>query len=744
MIEYNSIVFEYSFFVKQELPEERTVEFRKIFALAPDKRVEYLRKIYLDSPVGRGEKRPFYYSGDRWMTLSFLDGWQRYAGQPTTVLRRAYSEAYVLDCSKPLIDPREMLVGRPDHEPYTPQEQQRFDQLYAAFTSSPTISKRGRADHLTLDYEKLLRVGVDGVLKEIDERCGKLPPDDSEHFDDNLAKREFYEGCRAELEALLRYTERYASRAREMAKELPEYAETLEEIAATLDRVPRYPARTFREALQSVHFFTFNLAGLYQAGRPDKYLLPYYEADRKAGILSLETAQFLVDQYCMLMNTYVPSTAAVSVMIGGSYGDGKPVANEVTALFLNSVSHTHMAEPNLCLALTDAEKSPLLDHALRLLANGETHPALYNDKAIVRSLIEHGVSEKLAHDYSNTACVEISVNGKTNAWTTCPWVNLAQPLLTVLEKKKYDNCEEIFQAYTEEVQALLLRENNLMGQLQMERARNGAMPLRVSCLVEDCLARGKSLAQGGARYNPVFPAFVGMANVADSLSAIDYVVYKEKRASLENFLVILKNDFEGEEALRQWIVNRTPHYGNDCPEADRWMQRLMKMLEDFCATLPTFRRSQVVPGAFSFSQHAVLGRKTGATPDGRKAGTALADSCGAVQGRDKLGPTASLLSATCWKEEAFIGGVALNMRFTKDMILSRDGENIRSLLATFLERGGVQIQINTADVEALRKAQENPEQYADLLVRVGGYSDYFVRLPRELQNDIMARTMHAQ
>lgn len=716
------------------------MDYQYIFALNPDTRLDYLRKLYLDSPVGRNENRPFYYSGDRWLTLSFLEGWEHFRDKPTTVLRRAYSEAYVLDCSKPLIDSQELIVGRPDFEPYTAEEQKKFERLVEAFPMMPSISRKGRTDHLALDYAKLLRIGVEGLMQEISERSNALCLDGGSTYAQNLAKQEFYEGCRVELEALLRLADRYAQHARALAKEIPEKAESMMEIARIMERVPRYPATTFREALQSVHFYTFCLFGLYAAGRPDRYLLPYYEADRKAKRITLEEAQLLIDQYCMLMNTCVLSSAAVSLMIGGSDKTGLPVENELTALFLNSISHTRMAEPSIGLCLTDTKPSPILKKALNLLAEGHTHPALYNDKAIRESLVSYGVLREDTSDYINTTCVEISISGKTNAWTTCPWINLAQLLLDTMHLKRYENIEELFEAYVHCIRNHVQTENNLMSRLQMERARNGAMPLRVSCLVDDCLERGMSLAQGGARYNPVFPTFVGLGNVVDSFSALEKIVFIDKQVDFDVFVDILDQNFENHELIRQTILDRVVHYGNDDFIADRWAKRLTKLLKDSCVGLPTYRGSSVVPAIFSFSLHGVMGEHTGATPDGRKAGMPLADSCGAVQGRDIEGPTASILSVTCWNNAAFIGGIALNMRFTRDIMLAQNGEAVRALIQTFFERGGVQLQVNSADTEVLKAAKERPEEYGDLLVRVGGYSDYFVRLPEKVQNEIIERT----
>lgn len=716
--------------------------FEHIFALKATMRINDLREAYLQGPL-QTQTHSFYYSGDRWMTLPFLEGWLKYRDEPTTVLRRAKTEAYVLDCYKPIILDGELIVGQMDHQVLTDEEQARFDHLNEMFRMSPYIHHKGRTDHLCLDYTKLLRVGVNGLLDEIRQRRSQLDFAARKTFAQNVEKDEFYEGAIIELEALLRMAERYAVHARKLAETAsPERAAELETIAQIMEHVPAQPARTFREALQSCHFYTYHLFGLYPGGRPDQFLYPFYRRDVDAGILTQAEAQELIDNYTMQFSQFAFSSSACGYMVGGRDANGQAVNNELTALFLNAIRHIRMALPGPAFAICKETSEELIMEALRLLEEGHTHPALYNDEAITASLINYGIDPADAHNYVHTTCAEITICGKSDTWTTCPWHSLLRIFMEQFEALEFDNVETLYQAFEQAVRREVEEGSMLQARIQMERARNGAMPLRVSCLVDDCLARGSSLAQGGARYNWVMPTFVGMANVVDSLVAIDHVVFREKRATLAELRQILAENFDNHEVLHSWIMNCVPHLGNAQNECDVWMVRLMKMLDEVCQDKWTYRNDITVPGAFSFSLHDRFGNQLGATPDGRLAQRAVANCPLCMQGCDTTGPTALLLSGTNWSQPRFLGGVVGNLMLTRRIFEGNGIHAVRSLLKSYFDRDGIQLQINVVDRAVLKEAAEHPEEHRNLVVRVGGYSEYFTRLSPELQQDLIMRTPH--
>ncbi len=709
-------------------------------------RILALREIYRKSPVAlrmKGQLRENYYSASRFQTLYFLEGWEKYRSEPTTLLRRARAEAEVLYRSRPILEEGELLTGQPDFLPFTPEEQARYDRLQEAFTAcSPFMDRAARRDHLALDYEKLLRVGVNGLVREIRDRLASLPDDTPGTVRENTEKREFYTGCLIELDALLDYASRYAREAERQAAvaENPARRRELADLAEVLRRVPAEPAGTFYEAVESVHFYTFSLFGLHPLGRPDRYLLPFYEADLSAGRLDRALAQELIDSLCLLMATYIRPDLANSLMVGGTLPDGTPVENDLTWMFLTAADHIRMPDPGTALCVSEKTDEGLLRYAVSLLARGVTHPAIYNDDELRAALLAAGCSPEDSCNYINTTCAEITVIGKSNLWTTCPYHNALRYLEEVLrERQDFADTEDLFAAYGEKLRLETEAWNRRFDLLYLERSRSGADPLRSSCLVDDCLRTGKSLAQGGAVYNGISPSYVGLPNAADCFAAIEKLVFKEKRLSLSDLVGATARDFQGDEAILS-LISRSPRYGNDLSEADVWMRRITDKIWEICSGAFNIRGGPVLPGVFCFDRATYCGAEVGATPDGRRAGAPLADGVGAVQGRDLSGPTAALNSATSWDHRPFLGGVVMNLKLRRDLMTEEKQSIVAALIRSYLSRGGQQLQISAVDLGELEDAVKHPEAHRDLLVRVGGYSDWFVRLTPEIQREVISRS----
>ena len=274
------------------------------------------------------------------------------------------------------------------------------------------------------------------------------------------------------------------------------------------------------------------------------------------------------------------------------------------------------------------------------------------------------------------------------------------------------------------------------------RAKNSVNPL-LSCFVNDCLARGKDIEAGGARYNWIMPSFVGIANLVDSLYALKQVVYEEGRYTVCGLKKILDRNFEGEEALRLELLHTIPKYGNDDDEVDAYFGRITSHIVEECKRYRAiFSEGRLIPSAFCWVVHEIFGRETGATPDGRTAGFPLGDGSGPCQGRERRGPTASILSSTKWDHRELIGGVAVNMKFSKSNLGPGSVSVLQALVKTYMERGGFELQINVTDRKILEAALRDPQEYEDLVVRIGGYSDYFVRLSTEMQQELLLRTEH--
>ncbi len=674
-------------------------------------RVEKLRAEYERCPM---MAHRLSYAKERRQWLLFRRGWEEHPEIDHMILRRAYADAYVVAHMQPVFTEGELLVGQPDFTPLTPAEEAEMRQPL----SCPIPDVPGRTDHMSLDFEKLLRLGVNGMIGEI-----RAKPD----ADTNP----FYVGAAAELRALLTLAERYSQEA---------LTRGWDDIADVLRNVPANPARTFREALQSIHFYSFSLWGLYQAGRVDRYLYPYYRHDIDAGILTVEEAQELIDCFCLMYSTYITASSSVGFMIGGRDRAGNAVENELTWLFLNSIPHTRTADPSIGLCVTEETTPELMLEACRIIGEGCTHPAFYGDKLITESLLANGHPIEDARDYIHCCCVEITAAAKSAIWTVSPYHNLLQLLLDVLsETESAEDLEAILRQYEIRLRQTVRAGNDQENRWQAYRAENGGEPLRVSCLVDDCIARGKSVNEGGAVYNQIQPDFLGIFNVVDSLAAVETLVFREKSLTLSALNRILAKNFEGHEALRHRIHSTLPHFGNNEPLTNRLAARLTEMIADACRPLSTFRGAAVNPAAFSYNEHIRHGANTGASPDGRLAGEPLCDGTNPVQGHDTEGPTAMLLSAMSWNHAPFLGGIAFNLELAESQARP---EVIRALVESYIAGGGMEIQINVVDKSVLEDAKQHPDKHRNLVVRIGGYSDYFTRLPAALQDEIITRNRH--
>ncbi len=710
-------------------------------------RIKKVKEIYSAFSV-QTEDRPFYYSGDRWISLGFLEGWLKNYRTPSTKLRRSLAEAHELDCAMPVVDEHELIVGKVYFPKYDSAEQERFNTLLESFKMSCSSKEmegvRARADHIALDYEKLLRVGVSGVLEEIKQKKKELDFSISDNLYDFsvIEKNEFYDCCIIELEAVLRLAKRYSNYALELSKTTDEPRKSeLIRISKILENVPKNPARNFYEAVQSVHFFTFNMFGLYPLGRPDRYLLSYYENDIKNGIIDKSFAQELIDNLCLGVSTYTFTRAACGFIVGGTDECGNLVENDLTYMFLTALRHIKMPDPNGALAVNEQTGKQILEYATDIIGEGTTHPAIYNDAEIIKGLISYGVDSKDAVNYIHTTCAEISVVGKSRMYTTSINVNMPLELVNLVgEDIAVNDFSELESAYFERIKNLIADGNKRYALRILEAKRNGLQPVRASCFIDDCIKAGKDVYSGGAKYSYMQPIFIGFANLCDSLIAIKDLVFTKKRLSLKEFYEIVKNDYKDNEELRQYILKDVCHYGNDHKETDDYAHYLLKNIQEIFKDNSVFGSKFCMPGTFSYVTHAFYGYYTGATFDGRKAQKSLADGCCPVQGMDKNGATAMINSLTGWDQKAFMGGMVINLKFNKSAFNEDKKGNLISIIKAFIKRGGIEMQINCVDRKTLEKARISPSEYSNLMVRVGGFSDYFVRLSETTQKEIIERT----
>lgn len=665
--------------------------------------------------------------------LLYIEGWMKSGGAMTTKLRRAYAEKYLSENTKPIIIEGELIVGQPNFTPFTEEEQKRFDTARSVEYMMPP--KRGRADHMALDYPKLLKLGVEGLIAEAEEKRDAL-----DVYDGRTApKYEFYTAVITELEGVLTLAKNYADEARRLADESEgSVSEDYLKLEETLRQVPAKPARNFREALQSVHFFLFNLYGIYSAGRPDQYLLEYYRRDIESGAMTEEGAQELIDCFALQYMNNMSAWAAAGYMIGGRDPSGKAVENELTWHFLTAIAHTHIPDPNVGFCITNETSREILEYAAEIIREGNGNPQIWNNDAVTRSMLKNGYEADAANNFTHSTCVEITPIGCSGVSITSPYMNMlkifSDTFMNVNDDIDFDGLFEEFSRAFDKYCIDAMRAESIY---QLERARNCTDPIRISALVDDCMERGMSSDEGGAKYNMIEPNMLGMTNVIESFNVIKELVYEQKKLTIAEFKKALSDNYEGHEELRAEIVNRVEHFGNCTEGSNAIAKRVSDMVLKTFGRHTTVRGASIVPGAFSYRDHEWHGSYTMATPDGRVKGMTLADGSSPVQGYDRLGPTMSLCSSAAWQPARFLGGTAINLKLNKNTGL----DTICSLIDGFLRTEAAQVQFNIVSAEELIDAQLHPEAHADLIVRVGGYSDYFTRIAKRLQDDIISRSM---
>ena len=686
--------------------------------------------------------------------LLWARSWLASSGEPWTIVRRGRVTADVLNGMTPVIDPEELIVGKFCPRDLTSEEQEELER-WGQYGEPARGKDWGQRSHMAIDFEKLLRLGTDGIREQITfyrSRLDMTRPEDQE-------KDAFYRACLLTLDAMIGYSFRHAELAEERATREEDQArrEELREIASVCRRVPAAPARTFREAVQCAHFVTFCLCAaqkmlLFQLGRPDRYLLPFYRRDVAAGILTPEAAQELIDCLGLMLCEYTPRGLAVGFMIGGRDSTGADVSNELTELFLQSIPHTRLSYPGIGLCWNPDTPRPLLEKSARLLSGGLSHPAIFNDEVITAGMLRAGLPPGEACLYQNSTCVEITPIASSNVYVASPYINLLQLLHDLLgvpplegdaevQPRTYASFDALMSAYREHLSEVIRNAVADQNVAQATRRYNGGFPL-LSCFVNDCLARGRDIDHGGARYNWIEPSFVGLSNLIDSLTAIRQFMFEEGVVDTEELVRAMANDFEGREELRQMLSNRAPKYGNDDDTVDALAVEITGWIRDEVKKYTTYLGGAFHPGLFCWVMHERLGRLTCASPDGRRAGFPLGDGSGPAQGRERHGPTAAVLSATKWDHSPMLGGIAVNLKFSRTGVNEEFGAKLADLIETYMRRGGFEVQVNVVDRETLLAARERPEEYRDLVVRIGGYSDYFVGLSPEMQEEVILRTEH--
>jgi len=629
--------------------------------------------------------------------------------------------------------------------------------------------------HVVPDYETVLKRGLIGIRNELNERMNALNPWDLSYGD----KFNLYHACSLVCEALVEFAQRCTEQAILMAQR--EEDETrrgeLLRISENCRRVPAEPARDFWEALQCIYFLQVALQiegnGLAIAlGRLDQMLYPFHCNDMGKGLLTRESALELIECFYLKLSEIdkIYSNQATrflqgpahgqTITLGGVTEEGRDATNQLSYLFLEADLDVRLVQPDLAIRVHRTTSEDFLHKVCINIREGLTKPKLFNDEVVIESLLDLGIPMEEARDWGALGCSEPVILGKTNSWGNSGHLNLAKCLelalndgKCVLTQKKmglrtgdparftgFDDVLEAFRAQVRYFIQYLVLYDNIIDKLHAEVA---PLPL-YSILIKDCVEKGTEFNSGGARYNFTSPLGVGPITTGDSLAAIKTFVYQQGALSMEQLLEGLHCNFEGQEDIRQMLIHRAPKFGNDDDLVDGLCNEVLKFYCDELRQYRNMRNGPFIGALYYLTANIPFGKRTAATPDGRKSGEPLNDGgISPVHGRDRKGPTAVARSVGKLDNQRVPHGSILNQRFHPSLL---DGDDklklFQQYIRTFMDLGGWHTQFNVLTSEILRRAQREPEKYRHLVIRVAGYSAYFTQLEEELQNDIIERTEH--
>jgi formate C-acetyltransferase len=600
----------------------------------------------------------------------------------------------------------------------------------------------GQTGHCAMDMSRIFAVGLKGISAEL---LGKLKSSSGE-------TRNTYRSFLDAVEGLAAMIENAKFAAVKAGEGVPAWRrKELAEIVESCERITSEPPATFRDAIQLVWFVDMGIshadnAGLVVPGHLDRELVGFYDADVKKGILSKEKALSLIESLYLLINNFVADGGAVSVMVGGTDAEGGDVTNALSYLSLEALRRTKLVYPTVGICWHEGTPESLSMHAAELISQGYSTPAFFGDKIIQQGLKAYGLNRKQACNYINSTCVEITPVGCSNVWVASPYFSLCKILLDeiagqVSASRPARKFESFLASYFKRLGKEIRWAVAVQNKTREGRKKHGGKPLQ-SVFTRSCIESGRDIDNGGAEVNWIECSFVGLANLADSLHVIRNEVFAKKNLDFLGLKKMLDEDFAGRENVRLRFLDTYEKYGNNCGDVDGLVHQAADFIRKECARHRVKPgKTHFIPGAFCWIMHERLGSECGATPDGRRKGLPFADGGGPAQGREKKGPTSSILSATSWDHSFLIGGLAYNMKFSGEIFNSPEAvERLYDLVITFLRRGGFETQINVISRKILEEAQRNPEQYRDLVVRIGGYTDYFTRLSPEMKEEVMRRT----
>jgi len=636
--------------------------------------------------------------------------------------------------------------------------------------------------HIAVNFPKILELGLEAYLQRVQAMRSALQLTTQEDIRKNL----FYRSLEIGIGALEAFIERFAHLAEDQARESgdPRRRQELGQIRDTCLRVSRFPPRSFRESLQLVYFLQLVLqiesnGHSVSLGRLDQYLYPFFRNDTRQHLITNDEVKELLE--CLWIKLYsinkirpwsqtrysAGSPMYQNVTIGGQTNEGGDAVNELSYLILETVGRIRLPQPNLLVRYHRNISQDFMTACLRVIERGSGMPAFVNDEIVIPSLLEIGVEEADAYDYSAIGCIEVAVPGKWGyRCTGMCYINLMRVFLASLHDgrdvttgktffpgsghfKDFTSFSQLMEAWRAQIR--YYARQSVITDTCVDAALEELGPdILCSAFVDDCIERGKTIKEGGAKYDFISGLQVGMANLGNSLASVKKLVFEERRIGKEQLLAVLENNFQGIEGerIRQMVLNSAPKYGNDDDSVDMPLREAYSCyIEELAQYRNTrFGRGPIgglyYAGTSSIAGNVPAGATVAATPDGRKAFTPLAEGCSPSAGTDMLGPTAVFKSVSKLPTSKILGGVLLNQKVNPAIIRTESSKTkLISLVRTFFdELKGWHVQYNVVDRQTLLDAQREPEKHRDLIVRVAGYSAFFTSLAPETQNDIISRT----
>ena len=630
-----------------------------------------------------------------------------------------------------------------------------------------------RAPGHTVGDDKIFTKGFLQIKEEIKGELDKLDfMTDPEAYD----KQQQLKAMDICSDGIILFAKRHGEKARELSKieKDPKRKKELEKLAEIAFHVPKYPPRTFYEALQAYWFVhlgvitELNTWDAFSPGRLDQHLEPFYTKEINEKRLSRQEAKVLLECFWVKFNNQpAPPKVGITLQESGTYTDfaninmggvkidGSDGVNEVSYLLLEVIDEMRLLQPSSNIQVSRKSPDQFIKKAGEVIRKDWGQPSIFNTDAVIEELLRQGKSIEDARLGGNSGCVESGAFGKESCILT-GYFNLTKILEITLSNGRdprtgkklglatgdaaaFEDFQQLMEAYRAQLNYFIdikIRGNNVIEKLYAEYMPSPFL----STVIDDCIAAGKDYNAGGARYNTNYIQGVGIGSITDSLSAIKYHVFDQKKYTMAELLTALEQDFNEREPMRQFLLNKTPRYGNDDDYADALMVQVFNSFYNAVNGRPTVRGGTYRINMLPTTCHVYFGSVIGATPEGRKAGLPLSEGISPVQGTDRKGPTAVIKSASKM-DHLKTGGTLLNQKFTPKLLEKDDSlDHLRYLIRSYFKLDGHHIQFNVVDAKTLRKAQNHPENHKNLIVRVAGYSDYFNNLNKGLQDEIIART----